>query len=110
MPANALCRPPRPLPKVVDQLAFATTKLPRVSRHAPPVPDEGDQWPHSTVLLHDASSHPIGSDRSSGWLSFRRLEFALPRTLSVPEKNVDRELQWTKAPSIEGPSRGTARP
>src|SRR5258708_38316332 len=79
MPAIALFRRPRPLPPVVDQPAFATARLPRVLRRAPPVPGEGDQWPHPAVLLRGASSRPIGSDRPSDRLAFRRLEFALPR-------------------------------
>src|SRR5882757_9650743 len=103
MPADALFRRPRPLRQVVDQPAFATARLPRVSRRVPPVPGEGDRWPHPAVLLHRASSRPIGPDRSSDLLAFRRLGFALPRTVSAPEKNVDREFQWTKAPSFEGP-------
>src|SRR5882762_1385015 len=35
-------------------------------------------------------------------LRFADLSLHYRGTVSAPEKNVDRELQWTKAPSIEG--------
>src|ERR1700733_15040978 len=110
MPVSALFRRTRPLAQVVarvvaqvvDLLAFAAARLPRVSHRAPPVPDEGDRRRNPAVLIHRTSSRPIGPDRSSDRLVFRRLGLALPSTVSASEKYLDRELQWTKAPSIEG--------
>src|SRR5258708_6829638 len=94
MPANVLFRRPWPLPQVVVvRSAFATARSPRVSRRVRVVPGAGDQWPRLAAPSHRAS----------------RLEFALLRTVSARERDVDRELQWTKAPSIEGLPRSNRR-
>jgi hypothetical protein len=49
--------------------------------------------------------HPVTrsalTDLRTG-LRFAELSLHCRGTVSVPDKNVDRELQWTKAPSIEG--------
>src|SRR5271163_3814138 len=107
MPVNAPFRRPWSLPQVVKRRSvFATARMPRVSRRARPVPDEGDQWPHPAMRLHRASSPQIGVERSSDWLVFRRLGFAFAAasnggTLSALEEDVDRESQWTKTPPFE---------
>src|ERR1700733_1388252 len=50
-------------------------------------------------------AHPVARSALTGLrtdLRFADLSLHCGGTVSTSEKNVDRELQWTKAPSIEG--------